>query len=284
VLTDQVLTVALDPQAAALSRRHQTVLASLPARFRVTADPAAQVLLVSGDQPGWQARADHAIASGVSAIMLSGSAAMTAADVTGLATAAAGASVLAAVDLAYAAARSWTDALPALAGDVPDSAVLDSLVTAPPPGPGQPGLVALRSALIEQLALARPLIGEPGALSPVHVGAHEYLLAGSPGDLAVTLAGSLSAATGHSLDLALVGAKRRWHVRFAADALAAPVTITAYDGDGERAWPLVYESGHRAGWLRLHGAVCRGEPLLHSAAHLAADLATAQAALGQVLA
>jgi hypothetical protein len=276
------LTVALDPEDPGRSRLHRSVLASLPARFCIVAGLPADVVLISGDDPGWRGRANDAFASRASAIMLSGSSAMTADAVAGLAAAAAETGVLAAADVIYASARSWTEALPSLIRDLPDCAVLDSIVTAPEPVPGMPAGVVLRSALIEQFALLRPLIGEPGELHAVHTGACEYVLAGQQQELAVTVSGALSAASGHGLDLALVGASRRWHARFAVGALAAPVTISVWDSDGERTWPQVYESGHRTAWLRLHGALQRAEPLLYSASQLADDLGAAQAALAQI--
>ncbi|MGH3277441.1 MAG: hypothetical protein ACRDNZ_24340 [Streptosporangiaceae bacterium] len=292
-MSDRILSVALDPQDAARSGLHRTILASLPARFRAASGtwPAADVVLISGDQPRWQQRAQDAIASGVPAIVLSGFAAMTPEAVTQVASGAADAGVIAAADLAYASVRGWAGAVHALAGDLPSCAVLDSIITAPLPAAGTPEAVALRSALVEQLALLRPLLGETGRLRVVHTAPREYVLAGPQTELAVTLSGALSDAAGHQLDLTLVGARRRWHARFAADALAAPVTISAWDSGGERAWPLAYESGHRSAWLRLHGAVSQSTTRaadLHAAGlctadQLAADLAAAQAALSQIL-
>jgi hypothetical protein len=286
-MSDRVLGVALDPQDGARSGLHQTILASLPARFRLVAEAngqAADVVLVSGDRPGWRQRAMDAIASQASAIVLSGFGAMTAEAVTQVAAAAAEAGVVAVADTAYASARTWSDAAPALARGLPGSAVLDSIITAPLPAAGVPEATALRTLLVEQLALLRPLLGEPGTLDVVHAAAREYVLAGPQRELAVTLSGTLSGSGGQQLDLALVGAQRRWHAQFAVDALAAPVTISVWDADGERTWPRVYESGHRTGWLRLHGAVGQGtrphsEAGLYTASQLAADLTAAQAAL-----
>lgn len=289
-MSDRVLSVALDPQDSARSGLHRTILASLPARFRLAAEAngqVADVVLVSGDRPSWQQRAMNAIASRASAIVLSGFGAMTAEAVTQVATTAAGAGTIAAVDTAYASARTWSDAMPALASSLPGSAILDSIITAPLPATGVPVVTALRTVLVEQLAVLRPLLGEPGTMDVVHAGAREYVLAGPQREMAITLSGALSGGSGHQLDLALVGAQRRWHARFAVDTLAAPVTISVWDADGERTRPLAYESGHRMAWLRLYGAVGQGarphpEAAIYTASQLAADLASAQAALSHV--
>ena len=288
-MSDRVLSVAVDPQDSARSGLHRTILASLPARFRLAAEAngqVADVVLVSGDRPSWQQRAMEAVASRTSAIVLSGFGAMTAEAVTQVATTAAGAGIITAVDTAYASARTWSDAVPALASSLPGSAVLDSIITAPLPATGVPVATALRTLLVEQLAVLRPLLGEPGTLDVVHAGAREYVLAGPQQELAVTLSGAVCGG-GNQLDLALVGAQRRWHARFAVDTLAAPVAISVWDADGERTWPLAYESGHRTAWLRLHGAVGQGarphpEAAIYTASQLAADLATAQAALSHL--
>jgi hypothetical protein len=293
-VNDRPLTVALDPGDAHLARRHQTVLASLPARFRIAQDqsagmraggkPAADVVVISGDQPTWRQRAMDAITGRVPAVVLSGFSAMTVAGLTQVAVAANQAGVLAVADLAYASVRSWADALPSLAGDLAGSAVLDCVITAPPPGPGELNPAALRSALVEQLALVRPFLGGPLRLEALHLGARDYVLATQQSELAVTLSGSLSAVAGHRLEFSLVGAERRWQARFAVDALAAPVSISAWDASGKRTWPPRYESGYRETWLRLHTVMAGQEvAVFHGAAQLASDLAAAQAVLSQIL-
>lgn len=298
-MSDRILSVALDPHDATRSGLHRTILASLPARFRALplaawpagTGPAADVVVISGDQPEWQQRARAAISSRVPAIVLSGSAALNPEAVTQVTSAAAETSIIAVADMTYASVRAWAEAIPTLARDLPSSVVLDSVITAPLPGAGMPEALALRSALVEQLAVLRPLLGEPGRLRVVHTTARQYVLAGLQKELAVTLSGVLSDAAGHQLDLTLGGARRRWHARFTADALAAPVTISAWDADGERARPRAYESGHRSAWLRLHDVVSQGTVPrtadlriagLCTVEELTADLVTAQAALSEV--
>ena len=257
------LTVALDPADEAASVLHQTVLASLPDRFRVTTGPGADVVLVSGDQPGWR---QHALdADGARAIVLTGTQALTAAAVRDLVKEL---STLVTACPVYGASRAWSAALPQLTPDVTDSAVLDSISTAP----------SLRAALVDQLAVIRPLVGDPQDLKTAHASGDCYVLAGVVQGLTVTLAGALSSA--RRLDLDLVGTLGHWHAGLDADALALPARISVSDADGERVLPPLYESPRRAAWTALHDALHGGAPLPYAAAQLADDLAVAEAALG----
>ena len=137
------------------------------------------------------------------------------------------------------------------------SAVLDSISTAP----------SLRAALVDQLAVIRPLAGDPQDLETAHGSGDCYVLAGA-----------LSNA--RRLDLDLVGAAGRWHSGLDADALPLPAKISVSDADGERVLSLLYESPLRAAWPALHDALHGGAPLPYAAAQLADDLAIAEAALG----
>jgi hypothetical protein len=258
-----LLTVALDPADEAASSLHRTVLASLPARFLVTAGSGADVMLISGDQPRWRQRA--LAGTGARAIMLTGTRALTAAAVRDLAKET-GLPVTGCP--VYAAGPAWSAAVPQLAADLAESAVLDSVSAAP----------GLRAALVDQLAVIRPLLGELAGLRAAHVGHGCYILAGVLQGVAVTLAGAVSGVS--RLDLDLVGAARRWHATLAPDALAFPARVSASDADGEHVLAPVYESPRRAAWAALHDAICQGGPLPYAADQLAADIAVAEAALG----
>ena len=56
--------MALTPGDLAVSQLHRTVLASLPARFALAAEPPADIQLVSGDEASWHQRARSALAAG----------------------------------------------------------------------------------------------------------------------------------------------------------------------------------------------------------------------------
>jgi hypothetical protein len=280
-MTGRVLTVALDPADAAASRLHGTVLASLPARFRAAPGSAADVVLVSGDQAGWLARARSAVGSGARAIVLTGTLALTADRVRQLAREASDAGLTVVADSAYAADPGWVASVPLLAADLAGAAVLDSVITRPEPGSPDGRAAALRSALTGQLALIRSLLTGLGELKPVHVSGRDYIIAGVEQDIAVTLAGTVSGAGTHRLDLDLAGSGRHWQASFAADALAFPARISASDADGELVLPPVYQSAHRAVWASLHAALGQETAVRYAADELAGDLALAEAALGR---
>jgi hypothetical protein len=280
-MTARVLTVALDPGDTAASRLHRTVLASLPARFRLVAGPAADVLLVSGDQAGWPELADSAASNGAIAVMLAGTRAVTAEAVRLAGTQAGDAGVLLTAAPGYSCGRSWTEALPLITADVADSVILDSLITVPEPDPGISGPAELRSALAGQLAVMRSLTGELGGLAAAHVSGRSYVLAGGVRGLTVTLSGAVSGTSG-CLSLDLVGTGRHWHARFDGDALARPARISVQDAHGERAFPPVHESPYRTAWAGLHDAICQDKPAPYPADQLADDLALAESAVGHL--
>jgi hypothetical protein len=153
-----VLTVTLAPADPVASRLHQTVLASLPARFRVTSG-TADVALISGDQPGWREHAAAGVRSGVRAIMLSGFRSLTAAAVASLDQEASAAGVIVTAATPYAANPGWSTALPLIAADLGASAVLDSVIVTPVQDAGSAAArkAALRAALTGQFAMIRPL-------------------------------------------------------------------------------------------------------------------------------
>jgi hypothetical protein len=271
-MTGDVFTVALDPADAATSRLHQTVLASLPARFSVAGN-SSDVWLISGDQPGWAERARSAIRAGARAIVLAGTRSLTADSVGGLGGEASAANVLVTVAMPYAADPGWVAALPMLGADVTASAVLDSIITAPPGA-------ALRTALTSQLAVIRQLLPGLDDLKTAHADHLGYVLAGGTPEIAITLSGTASGIGDHRLDLDLAGSGRRWHACLRAGAPAFPSRITVSDTRGDQTMPLVYESGHRATWAELHEAIRARTVPGYSADQLARDLATAEAALG----
>jgi hypothetical protein len=64
----------------------------------------------------------------------------------------------------------------------------------------------------------------------------------------------MSAAGQATLELNAVAPSRRWQVRFDDTTMARPTEITRYDETGADTMPLIYESGRRMTWQRLHQA------------------------------
>jgi hypothetical protein len=273
-MTDNdVLTVALDPGDPEVSGLHRTVLASLPARFRVSPDGEADVALVSGNLPDWAKTARTGQKSGARAVMLAGTSALSAAAVRDFASAAQEADLIVGVDAGYAADGGWTDVLPGLRAAWPDLAVADSMTTIPA---GR----SLRAALVEQLAVVRSLLRDLDQLAPAHASATGYVLAGVIRGVTVTLSGGVSGAGADRLDIDLVSADRRWKATFCGAALASPTLVSVADADGERTGRPAYESAHRRSWLSLHTAVCRDAPVCYPPGDLVANLEIVETVLG----
>jgi hypothetical protein len=279
-VTGAIFTVASDPADPAASRFQQTILASMPARFRVAADNA-DIALISGDQPGWGERAASAVRSRMRAVMLTGFRSMTADAISSLSEEASDADVIVAAATPYATNPGWAATLPLIAADLQASAVLDSVATVPIPAVGSVAAcnAALRAALTSQLAVIRQLVPEFGGLATAHASDHGYVLAGATPGISVTLAGTVSGAGGEHLALDLVGPAHHWHAALHADANAFPARISISGPDGERIWPPVYESGYRAAWASLHEAISTQTAPGYPADQLARDLAAAEAAL-----
>jgi hypothetical protein len=278
-MTGRPLTVALDPADDRASCLHRTVLASLPDYFRVAAGPDADVQLVSGDQAGWRSRARSVLGAHTRAVMLTGRRALTAEAARSLSRDTAPGGILLGVDTAYASDRSWIAALPLLAADAKEAAVLDSVITVARPDLETGSTDVLRAALMEQLAVVRPLLRDLAGLETVHVSGRNYVLAAVTEGVTITLAGVISGTGDGSLDLHLVGTGRHWQALFEADSLARPATISVSDLGGRHIRPAVFESAHRASWLDLYKAICHETPLPYPASHLEMDLALAEAIL-----
>jgi hypothetical protein len=273
-MTDNhILTVALDPGDPEVSGLHRTVLASLPAKFRVSPDGEADVALVSGNLPDWAETARSGQKSRVRAVMLAGTFALSATAVRDFAAAAQEADVIVGVDAGYAADGGWTDVLPGLRAAWPGLAVAACMITIPAGG-------SLRTALVEQLAVVRPLLRELDQLAPAHASATGYVLAGVIRGVAVTLSGAVSGAGADRLDIDLVSADQHWKATFSGAALASPTWVSLAGADGERTSPPVYESAHRRSWLSLHAALCRDAPVCYPPGDLVANLEIAETVLG----
>ena len=82
------------------------------------------------------------------------------------------------------------------------------------------------------------------------------------------------------LSVDVVGAGRRWQVRFDGTAPAVPAVVTRHDRSGAHSRPLIHESGHRAAWERLHEAITGAGSVGWSLDDLAGTLALAGPVLG----
>jgi hypothetical protein len=149
----------------------------------------------------------------------------------------------------YAATAVWQSVVADLAVEAARASVLDSVVTWPAGDADQAG--ASRRALLDQLAVVRPLIGDGSRLRTIHNGAGGYEIVGD-GQPITTLTGVPAPVRDARLDLDLVSSGPHWRVRFDAGAAARPAVIQRADGNGVRELPLWFEGGARACWVALH--------------------------------
>jgi hypothetical protein len=262
-------TTRVDAQDASTSALLRTVLVSLPAHFRVTAEHQADVVVISGVQTDWTRRLATAVATGSRAVLVVRPGPANSNELRDLATRASGEATLAGVDIGFAADRAWNKALPEIKAHAPAATLLDSLVTfdgAPPV-----------TAFVEQLAIVRGILPALELLEVAHRSNTQYVVSGRSGSVAVSLTGLRSPLSGCELSLNMVGPQQRWRVRIGADELARPSEIVRFDRAGSHAQPLLYESPHRAALLELHAALTDGSPLAYTLADLADDLDVAAA-------
>lgn len=258
-----ILDVTLDARDATVAATQRAILASVPGGFRISDAGPADVSIVDGRDTDWVAAVERVVDVGVRGILLVRPGPADPDRVRGLSRAVAGRCVVA-VDAPYAADPAWVASAGAVAADAAAAPIVDS-VACVPAGDGLPG------ALLDQLAVVRPLVDLAGELRPVHRGAGQYVLVGGRGPR-VSLTGVVSGTGRAGLTLDVVGPACRWQVRFDDTAPARPTTITRYDATGAHTRPPVYAGGRRATWQRLHAAVTGTGEVGYALDQLADDL------------
>ena len=230
------------------------VLATLPAQFRATGAPDADVLVVSGLRPGWT----DAARAGARGVMITRPGPGDPDAVRALT--ASGAVVAVETPVVDPA---WTAALPCLRVSVANATLLDSVAI-------EGSEEELYAALVGQLALVHSLTG---GLDAVRGGRRDpscYWISAGAGGLAVNLAGTLGSAPALRVDL--IGAREHWKAAFDTSTTAGPTRIARYDATGGELWPATYESGARVAWRQLAAALTGGPPPAYGPAELARDL------------
>jgi hypothetical protein len=260
------LTVALDARDAASADTQRSALASVPGGFRIGDGGPADVAVLSGGGADWVGEVARAAHGGVRGILLVRPRPMDAARVREVSRAVAGRCVVA-VDTPYATDPAWVAVAGEVAADAATAAIVDSVVSVPAGRDGD-----LAAALLDQIAVVRPLVGVVDRLCPAHGGDGRYVFVGVTPGPRVSLTGVTSAAGRTGLTLDVVAPARRWGVRFDGTAPARPTRITRYDRSGAYTRPLIWASGHRATWQRLHEALTGGGTVGYSLDQLADDL------------
>jgi hypothetical protein len=238
--TGATTTGSTDPYAA-----HRTALGSLPRSFRVLPTPPADVLVTAATGPGWLARVTPLLSAATRAVLITGQGPASAGDLRGLAGLATDKRLIVAVDNGYADDAAWQSALPDLGADLAGLVLIDSVITVPV------GPYSLPHALTDQLAVIESLTGPLARTSVLSIAPGHYVVSAAAGAVPVSLSGTACAAEPGSLELDLVGARARWHVRFSSRAAARPTEITRFDATGARSLRPLFQGSRRACWLRL---------------------------------
>jgi hypothetical protein len=271
--TPTALHVTLGTTDANSATVHRSVLASVPRRFLVSEDGTADVVVVSGRDPGWPERVARVVDTGAQGVLVVRPGLADPQEIRDLVGTVAGRAVVA-VDTPYAADPTWTAAQPAVAADAASAAIVDSLVSiAADPA------ADIVEALVGQLAVVRPLVEPLDELRLLHRDEWAYMLGAHTRGPTVTLSGATSAGGHAVLAVDVVAAQRRWQIHFDDTALAGPTEVTRYDDAGAHTWPFVYESGRRGTWQRLHQAVTGGGEVAYSLDQLAKDVELARRVL-----
>ncbi|MBP8533231.1 hypothetical protein [Streptomyces sp. MK37H] len=257
---------ATRPLAVVLDKELDTpfthgTLASLPQWLRADDTGTPKVRAVGG--PGWPERLRAALASQPRAVLLSGPTPSAPETVRELAELAGSARVPVVVDSPWALHPAVADALPALREAVSQEALVE-IFTAVDKSPV--------TALLDQLALIRTLLGAPSALRVTRLDEHGHGALGEYGNVFVSFSGARSAVGTTDTRLVLRGAGEQWRIGFGDPRIARPADVVRIDDGGEHRLPTLYETAHRAAWRHTHAAA-NGAESPHTLHHLAADLA-----------
>jgi hypothetical protein len=266
-------TTRLDAQDASTSALLRTVLVTLPARFPLTTEQHADVVVISGGQPDWTRRLATAISAGSRGVLVVRPGPANSNELRDLARRATGEATRVGVDVGFAEGRAWKKALTEIKADAPAATLLESLVTFDGVSPV--------TAFVEQLAVVRGFLPALELLKVAHTSNTQYAVSGRSGSVAVSLTGLRSLLSGYELSLHMVGPQQRWRVTLGGDELARPSEIVRFDRAGAHAQPVLYESPHRAALLELHAALTDGSPLAYTLADLADNVDMA-AAIGSL--
>lgn len=243
-----IFTVAVRVNGAAASVQ-LAAIAAVPRRFRLADGPVADVVVVEPSNAAWLELVDGAVRDGARGVMVAGRTTGPPEVARLVLERAVAAGVAVVLCTAYAATVVWQSVVAEVAADAARAGVLDSVVTWPVGDADQAG--ASRRALLDQLAVVRPLIEHGSGLRTIHSGAGGYEVVGD-GQPITTLTGVRAPVRDARLDLDLVSAGPHWRVRFDTGAAARPVVIQRMDSGGVRELPLRFESGARACWVALH--------------------------------
>jgi hypothetical protein len=255
--TPASVTIA-GPASDDFTRSQQAVWASLP--VSLTRAPAkARLAAVDGRSADWLETLQNAIQPGTAGVLVVRPAAgASEPDIRAIATAAADAGTIVAVQATWAANPAVAPFARAVSERLSDVALIDSVVQL-----GGTGTCSWADVLLDQLTLMRAVIGplELARFAAQHE--HGYTLDGAIGASTVAMSAVRSAALPQNARLAAYGATAEAHLIVPTVSTAIPATAWFVDSAGAVMQPTWYEAASRASWRRLHDAAAKrpGEPL-----------------------
>jgi hypothetical protein len=245
---EHTFSVALRVTGAAEAVQ-RTAIASVSRRFHLAREPVGDVVVLEPSSAAWPGLLNDAVREGVRGVMVAGRTAGPPGVVRSALENAAALGVAVVLYTRHAMDVAWRSVAAEVAADAADASVLDSVVTWSQ-GDADHAASATR-ALLDQLAVVRPLIGDGSNLHVMHSTVSGYEVVGD-GPPVTTLTGVHAPVRDTRLDLDLVSGSRHWRIRFDSSAAARPVVIQRMDGQGVREMPLRWEGSARASWVALH--------------------------------
>lgn len=240
------------------TRSQHAVWASLP--VSLTQAPAkARLAAVDGRSANWLETLEDAIRPGIAGVLVVRPAAgPSAPDIRAAAAAAAGTGTIVAVQATWAAHPAVAPFARAVAEQLSDIALIDSLVQLDGTGHRR-----WADVLLDQLTLLRAVIGplELARFAAEH--RHGYTVDGAIGARVVAMSAVRSATAPQAARLDAYGATAEAHLIVPSGSTATPATAWLVDSAGAVIQPTWYETASRASWRRLHLAAAErpGEPL-----------------------
>ncbi len=241
-MTTYTVAIDADGSDAAL---HRMVLAGLPNSYRLV-DDDAEVVLVLAPAPS---ELDRLCSSNTRAVVIDQPGELSSGDLAAIAESAHR------HDFVVVPAPRFAPRL-AIAGDLLGDSGVEILETTVTSGR------SLRSMLVEQLALLRPVLGPAASIRPLRVAASHYAFEAAMAEHPqshVLLKGVASSIGSDEATMHSLGPDRRVVVRIDARPVARPAEICCYDSSGTRtSWP-VHQHSHRITLVQLHDVLATGE-------------------------
>jgi hypothetical protein len=235
------------PDAAVISE----VVASLPVSFRHSLTERSDVAAVDGTD-GWAVRALPVVTSGVRAIVVTNPRPQPAASILELASAA----TAAGVHVILSEGWSGNPAVAALTGEWGEhlaSATLIEIIS------GDTTAEAFSDAVFRQVRMLRALGFGGATLRAGTVSPTSFSLVGSTSDGAlVSLFGARSSAAVEHMQIIAGSADVTVRATLSPDRTARPASVELTTVDARSVLPTIWETAHRASWIRVHAAISSG--------------------------